>query len=234
MAFRKKVGLLLKYEPDILIIPECEHPDKLKQESRSIKFTNMLWFGKNPNKGLGIFSFNDFILNVSENYNENFKIIVPLEVTKQQFSFNLFAVWANNPEDKDGRYITQVWKAISYYNIILKDSNTILIGDFNSNTIWDKPKREGNHTTVVKLLEEKKVFSTYHLHFKQLQGKEEHPTLYMYRHKEKSYHIDYCFASIDMINHLQNVEIGDYEFWCQYSDHVPLIATFNYPLLTTS
>jgi exodeoxyribonuclease III len=227
MAFRKKADLLLKYQPDILIIPECEHPDKLLFEANTPKPNDTLWFGKNLNKGLGIFSYSDFKFKVLKNYNEDFKTIVPIRVSNKKFRFNLFSIWANNTEDPDGHYITQVWKALHYYDKLIKSSKSILIGDFNSNTIWDKPKREGNHTTVVKLLEKKKIFSTYHLHFKQTQGKEEHPTLYMYRHKEKSYHIDYCFASIDMIKHLKNVEIGNYEFWCKYSDHVPLITTFN-------
>ena len=30
MAFRKKADFILTYKPDILIVPECEHPDKLK------------------------------------------------------------------------------------------------------------------------------------------------------------------------------------------------------------
>ena len=30
MAFRKKASIILNYKPDILIVPECEYPDKLK------------------------------------------------------------------------------------------------------------------------------------------------------------------------------------------------------------
>jgi hypothetical protein len=29
MAFRKKADFILTYNPDILIVPECENPDKL-------------------------------------------------------------------------------------------------------------------------------------------------------------------------------------------------------------
>jgi exodeoxyribonuclease III len=46
MAFRKKADLLLKYQPDILIIPECEHPDKLLFEANTPKPNDTLWFGK--------------------------------------------------------------------------------------------------------------------------------------------------------------------------------------------
>jgi exonuclease III len=82
------------------------------------------------------------------------------------------------------------------------------------------------------MLEEKGIHSVYHKYFNLVQGRELHATLYMYRHKEKAYHIDYCFASIDMIEHLETVEIGDYDSWIKYSDHVPLIVTFNTTLFT--
>ena len=49
----------------------------------------------------------------------------------------------------------------------------------------------------------------------------------MYRHKDKPYHIDYSFVSADMAEKINSVEIGDYDFWTQYSDHVPVIEMFN-------
>ena len=88
------------------------------------------------------------------------------------------------------------------------------------------PAREGNHSTVVAHLEKKKIYSVYHRYFKETQGKEKHPTLYMYRHKDKPYHVDYCFVSADLADKLSSVEVGDYKRWTKYSDHVPVIATF--------
>ena len=63
MAFRKKAGLILSYQPDILVIPECEHPDKLKFMEGIPEPTDILWFGTNVNKGLGIFSYSNFRFN---------------------------------------------------------------------------------------------------------------------------------------------------------------------------
>jgi exonuclease III len=226
MAFRKKADLLLGYEPDILIIPECEHPDKLLFPVSSVKPKDILWFGKNQNKGLAIFSYSDYRFTVLKKHNKKLRHIIPISVTGGQVDFNLFAIWANNPMDPDGQYVEQVWKAIHYYRKLLGNTRTILAGDFNSNTIWDRKRRISNHSNVVKVLAEKGIFSTYHLHHNQVQGKEKHPTLYMYRHKDKSYHIDYCFASNDLTKKLQSVEIGDYESWTKYSDHVPVIITF--------
>jgi exodeoxyribonuclease-3 len=227
MAFRKKAALILAHKPDILIVPECEHPDKLLFESGIPIPTDMLWFGKNVHKGLGIFSYSDLRFRVLDNHNEDLQMIIPIAVKGKKHAFNLFAVWANNPTDPDGQYVEQVWKALHHYAHLLTNSATVLAGDFNSNTIWDRKYRRGNHSHVVKFLQDKGIFSTYHLHHKQEQGTEEHPTLYMYRHKDKPYHIDYCFVSADMAKKLRSVEIGDFEYWTKYSDHVPVMATFN-------
>jgi exonuclease III len=187
----------------------------------------MLWHGTNAHKGLGVFSCGKYKLKLMDCHNPVFKNILPIAVTGGKFDFILFAVWANNPGDKDGQYVTQVWKAIHYYEDVLRGKKLILAGDFNSNTIWDRPRREGNHSTVVSKLASKKIYSTYHIFHKQLQGKEAHPTLFMYRHEDKPYHIDYCFASAWFIKRLTAVEVGNYKDWKAVSDHPPLIVTFD-------
>ena len=75
-------------------------------------------------------------------------------------------------------------------------------------------------------MKEKNILSAYHYFFNHEQGKEIHPTLYMYRYKNKPYHIDYCFASKIILSKLKVVEIGEHEDWCKHSDHVPVIVTF--------
>jgi exodeoxyribonuclease III len=226
MAFRKKAEFILIHKPDILIVPECECPDKLLFNENLPKPTDMLWFGTNQNKGLGIFSYSDSRFKLLDSHNPEFKMIIPIDVKGGQYDFTLYAIWANNPGDPDGHYIEQVWKAIKHYDKNLTNKKTMLVGDFNSNTIWDRKHRESNHSNVVQYLEGKGIFSSYHLYHKQSQGKEAHPTLYMYRHKDKPYHIDYCFVSADLAERIQSVEIGEYEFWMRYSDHVPVIVTF--------
>lgn len=227
MVYRRKANLLLAHKPDIVIVPECEHPEKLKFEPGVYLPNDIFWFGNNYNKGLGVFSYSDYRFQLNKIHNPAFRTILPLTVKSKQDQFTLFAVWANNPEDRGFQYVGQVWKAINYYSALLRNKKTILVGDFNSNTIWDKPRREGNHSTVVEFLTNKGIHSAYHKYFNQNQGKEKHDTLFMYRHKEKSYHIDYCFASGDFINKLSQVEIGKHKEWCKYSDHTPLIVTFN-------
>ncbi len=228
MVFRKKARYIFYHNPDILVVPECENLEKLKFEEDLVVPTDILWYGKNQNKGIGVFAFNNFKLNLLGCCGFGFGGVLLISVTNGNLNFILFAIWANNPEDKDGAYVTQIWKAINYYDSLLSERNTILIGDFNSNTIWDKPRRIGNHSTVVSRLEQKNIFSTYHKFYNQIQGQETHPTLFMYRHKDKPYHIDYCFASIDFIENLKSVEVGKYEDWFMHSDHKPLTVEFDF------
>jgi exonuclease III len=227
MAFRRKANLLLAHKPDIVIIPECEHPDKLKFESGIPEPSDIFWFGSNQNKGLGVFSYSNYKFKLVDSHKPDYRTILPLIATSNKNEFTLFAIWANNPQDRGYQYIGQVWKAINFYSDLLKSKRTILVGDFNSNTIWDKPRREGNHSTVVDFLKTKGIHSTYHEFFKQKQGQEKHNTLFMYRHKDKSYHIDYCFASADLIKKLASVEVGEHSNWSKHSDHTPLIVSFN-------
>jgi exodeoxyribonuclease III len=227
MAFRKKAGLILDYKPDILVIPECEHPDKLKFMQGIPEPADKLWFGANLNKGLGIFSYSKFRFKLHKTYNPALKMVIPVAVTGGDFKLMLYAIWANNPDDPDGQYVEQVWKAIHHYDKHISNKQTILVGDFNSNTFWDRKYRIGNHSHVVKRLEEKGVYSCYHLHHKQVQGKEAHPTHYLYRHQNKPYHLDYCFVSEDLAKRINSVEIGNYDRWSQHSDHVPVMVTFD-------
>lgn len=100
------------------------------------------------------------------------------------------------------------------------------IGDFNNNTIWERKFRTGNHSDVVNRLKKKGIVSSFHFYHKQIQGEEDHPTFYLYRHKDKPYHLDYCFVSTALADKIQSVEVGNHNDCAKYSDHVPVIVTF--------
>ena len=198
-AFRKKANIILELAPDVLIVPECEHPDKLKFENGTRVPNGILWYGENVNKGLGVFSYGDYELKLLDCHNRELKTILPIAVKGGKLDFTLFAIWANNEMDKRFQYIGQVWKAVQHYNNLLKNDRTILIGDFNSNKIWDKKHRVSNHSNVVEILEKKGIYSTYHKYFSNEHGKEEHPTLFMYRNPEKPYHINYLYLILSAL-----------------------------------
>src|SRR6478735_2440445 len=114
MAFRRKANQLLAHKPDIVIIPECEHPDKLKFEPGFPKPNDIFWFGNNQNKGLGAFSYSNYKFKLVDSHKPDYRIILPLIATNRKNEFTLFAIWANNPQDRGYQYIGQVWKAINF------------------------------------------------------------------------------------------------------------------------
>jgi exonuclease III len=226
MAFRKKLDLILTHAPDILIVPECEHPDKIIFSKDFPEPTGVFWFGNNQNKGLAVFTFGGLKIKLLKSHNPNFKFILPLSISNGKTNWTVFAIWAQKPERHDG-YVEQVWNAINFYKDLLSRKNVILAGDFNSNTIWDKPNRVYNHTNLVELLKSKNILSTYHCFHNQIQGKERDSTLFLHRKSDRPYHIDYCFASSHLIEKIKSVEIGAYDAWTGYSDHKPLIVDFD-------
>ena len=226
-AFRKKADYILSLAPDILVIQECEHPDKLKFSSATPLPNAVYWHSDGGKKGLGLFSYSDYKFELLPEFNPQFRYILPFRVTGEGNSFTFFAIWAmDNKENRKARYIGQVWSAINHYESML-GSSTILIGDFNSNKIWDYKDRVGTHSEVVHKLADKDIHSVYHKHFKMEQGKEKHSTLFMNRNKDRPYHIDYCFVSADLLAKVNEVEIGTHEDWKSHSDHSPLSIKFD-------
>jgi exonuclease III len=222
MAFRKKWNSVVELNPDILIVQECENESKYKQTQLIPGYNEFIWIGENLNKGIGIISFNNYHIELLQNYSKEFKFIVPLKVTGES-EFNLFAIWAM--PDKSSRlkgYVGQIWNAVNYYESEL-NSLSILVGDWNSNAIWNHERKNGNHSQLVRLLEEYEILSVYHELNEEEQGKELEPTLFLLKNKDKPYHIDYCFASKNMITEDTTINIGEFEKWIKISDHMPVI-----------
>lgn len=225
MAFRKKWHHLTAYDPDILVIQECENPDKYNERQKIPNVKDFLWFGDNPNKGVAIISFGSFSLSVSADYNEQHRYIIPVSVSGD-LDFKLWAIWAmpvkNNKRDS---YVGQVWNALNHYSSLSK-KRTVLIGDFNSNAIWDFEKKPVNHSLLVQYLKKHDIVSLYHRQFGEPHGAESKPTFFLVKNKDKPYHLDYCFSSIDMIHDHTSITVGKYEDWISVSDHVPLMIDF--------
>ncbi|MEO5777983.1 MAG: endonuclease/exonuclease/phosphatase family protein [Flavobacterium sp.] len=226
MAFRKKHAAVLASKPDIVVICECENNEKLKFGSLTPTPNDFFWHGNNKHKGIGIFSYSDYKFELVAAFNPEFRYIIPLKVSNKNEEFYLLAIWAmDNKEKKEARYIAQVWLAINHYSELL-DKPIILVGDFNSNQIWDKEKRIANHTGVVKLLSENNIHSLYHKINSENHGEETQPTFFLHRNKEKPYHLDYCFASGKFWEKGFSVTIGDFDEWIKLSDHLPIEIEF--------
>ena len=132
---------------------------------------------------------------------------------KVNHDFDLLGVWACKP------YIREYY-AYQCMHIEKFNDKTIIIGDFNSNKIWDKTHSVKNHTQVVKELERKNLTSAYHYIYHEKQGEEKQPTFFLYRHLDKGYHIDHCFIKEDRI---KNYQVLHSRSWLDYSDHLPIL-----------
>ena len=228
MRFREEYKLIFPMNPDIIVIQECEDLKTINFDLFSNTPSDIYWIGDNPKKGLGVITFNDFKISLYEDYDNSYKYILPLEISKNNIIFNLIGVWTQmvGKHNKDHKnYIRQVILSMEKYDSFIKPDNTIIIGDFNSNLKWEKPHRhiDYDHKYVVEELQKKGIESSYHYHFKEEQGDETRPTFFYHHKKEKPFHIDFCFLSKNLTERLSKVEIGKYENWIKFSDHVPMI-----------
>ncbi len=69
--------------------------------------------------------------------------------------------------------------------------------------------------------------SIYHSAMQEPQGKESVPTFFLQRNLQKPYHIDYVFASADLLPTC-SLHLGTPEDWLPLSDHVPLVVTLQH------
>jgi exonuclease III len=200
-----------------MVIEESEDVSKLNPEILAI-YPNRLWFGDNENQGVLIASKEHYPLSIDKSYNPQFKYIIPLQVEMEQPLF-IFAVWAQ--KQKDLSYSQQVMAAIRQYNSLLV-KNCILTGDFNSNAYWDMKQKDSIHTRIVDYLYKYHIQSIYHFQTQELMGSETTGTHAFRRSKEAMYHLDYCFASKNLLEHME-MQIAAIDQWLMYSDHAPLI-----------
>ena len=224
-ALRKKFEYLSNLNADIYVVQECENPTEISDKEYKKWEENYLWIGDSKSRGLGIFAGKDIVLgklNWSNSYKDHtVKHFLPCSVNSE---FELLAVWTHKNNSPNFGYIGQFWKYLQTNK--KKFKNSIILGDFNSNAIWDEWDRWWNHSDVVKELQEIEIESLYHKFYNELQGKESQPTFYLHRKLTKPYHIDYCIAPSNISKNLKELKIEKYDKWKHLSDHVPLIITF--------
>ena len=231
-ALRKKFEHLSEFDADIIIIQECENPTETKHNEYNEWAENHLWIGDSKNKGIGIFAKKHIELkklNWSDNFKDHkVKYFLPFSVNG---NFDILAVWNHGNKSPTFGYIGQLWKYLQINKSNLKKG--LIIGDFNSNKIWDRWDRWWNHSDVVTELNEIGIKSLYHKYWNEEQGKETQPTFFLQRNLNKKYHIDYVFGCEDFANRLKKMEIGEINKWLRISDHLPIICEFETEKITT-
>lgn len=217
-AFRKKFIQLEQFEADIIVIQECEDPERSNDKNYREWAKNFIWTGDNKDKGLGIFCKESVKISNNNWETNNLKYFVSANINDD---FNIIGLWNHHANSPTFGYIGQFWKYLQINKTLM--SKALIIGDFNSNKIWDKWDRWWNHSDVVRELEEIEIRSLYHEFFNEEQGKEQCPTFYLQKNILKPYHIDYAFADIKTFDKIKNIKIGQKIEWLQWSDHMPIL-----------
>jgi len=207
-----------KLSPTLSVIQECPRP---KHDDPTL-----LWFGDNLKQGIAVVASPGYRLTPLPP-KEVPRFVVPVQVTGP-VSFLLLAVWAKT--DLNYRYVKAVIRGVECYSDLIAAQATVIVGDFNSNKIWDyKRPAHLSHSGLVRSLASLGLVSAYHRFFGEDQGAESRPTLYLLKKRERPYHIDYCFIPESWVPNLTSVAVGAYETWITASDHCPLVVDIALP-----
>ncbi len=222
-AFRNKFDSISDFNADIYVIQECENPAESRHKNYMKWANNHVWIGDTKNKGLGVFARPEIKLErlywTNKFKDHQVKHFLPCKINQD---FDLLAVWTHQNNSPNFGYIGQLWKYIQVNKAKLNE--ILIVGDFNSNAIWDEWDRWWNHSDVVNELKELKIESLYHMFTGEQHGKESKPTLYFQRKLIRPYHIDYIFGAERFAKRTKKFVVEQADKWLNLSDHMPIFC----------
>jgi exonuclease III len=220
-AFRRKLEAIDALDADVLVIQECEDPSQSTHDYKAWAGDHA-WVGYGKNKGIGIFPRRGQSIERLAWSDNGFELFLPVRVGGE---VDVLGVWTQQSSSSSLGYIGQFWHYLQAHKTAL-GPRAIIAGDFNSNTIWDRPRRTWNHSDCVRELADLGFRSLYHHLIDEEQGQERNPTFYLHRHETKPYHIDYLFVHETMLEGVTpTVQIGNRIDWIGVSDHMPLLVS---------
>jgi hypothetical protein len=228
MALHDKVAPLMALSPDLAVISTCAHPDIIHQKARKFPFTDAVWIGRTETKGLGVFTFNGHSVAVSSLYDPAYELFLPVAIAGRH-CFNLLAVWACNQRTPDAgpKNGAPVRAAIRFYRSFMRETPTIVAGDFNHNVICNKPGRENNLALITADMQRAGMVSARHDTTNRLLDREPSPTLMGCKNKEQLYPGDSIFVPEGLQANVHSVTVGKPEDWIEWSDHMPVVVELN-------
>lgn len=219
MALQKKADHLVQLRADIMVVQECSEKS-VSALANSTKHQTA-WFGTNKNNGIAVITAPNLRTQRAVHLGPTWAVHARLEGSE---SIDLFAVWACAGTDHLSRYIRQVHLMLDQISSMKLSNNTIVMGDFNSNAIWDPNYYAGrNHTEAVSRMSSLGLESAYHTFNREAQGAETQPTFH-FRRKREAVYIDYIFLSKLLMSNLKAVNVGKFEEWIHLSDHMPVVV----------
>jgi endonuclease/exonuclease/phosphatase family metal-dependent hydrolase len=210
-----KAQRLAPFEADIAVLQECAQP--VEESDRCV------WFGSNPQQGLAVIARDPYRVRALPRLPGIARFVIPVEITGPH-RFTLLAVWMKGGQRLP--YVRGLIAAVRRYAALIARGPTVVVGDFNSNSMWDaEHPPDRNHTALVARLAEAGLVSAYHTFFDEPCGRETRPTYYFQWKHERPYHIDYCFVPERWARGPGfRVEIAPYLGWERLSDHRPVVV----------
>ena len=214
-ALRKKLGPLLDLNPDVAVIQECE---RSVQPPSGYSF---FWHGLNPNKGLGILSKTP-IAPLNHPLCERSAFFLPVYLP--ELDLRLLAAWAFNhrAERFNPLRTGMALEAVEQLKDWLMNTRSAVVGDFNNNVSWDKPRKPNNFRDISDRLAVLGLKSAYHVSTGEAFGEESEMTHYWRKSDKTRFHIDYCFLHESLGS--VSVQVPAFESWRPFSDHVPVLT----------
>ncbi|MFF2299346.1 endonuclease/exonuclease/phosphatase family protein [Arthrobacter sp. NPDC058127] len=173
------------------------------------------WTGSRLNKGLGVLGYADARYRITEQSDAGLPWHIPFTVN----GLNIIALWAHQLT-RDLRYVRVTHEIVDRHKDFLGQGRALLMGDFNSNTIWDRGHPDRNHSMLVEKLGKLGLCSAFHSQTRSAHGAEQTKTYFHTRNLRFGHHIDYAFVRESAKTSL---EVGSPDEWLAHSDHMPLI-----------
>jgi exodeoxyribonuclease-3 len=217
MAIHNKCEELLALRPDVALLQECASPAIPSAQPIYSASSSHAWTGKLATKGLAVLGFGAWTV-APLRAGPRGDLSLPVRVQGPQ-SFTMLALWTQGPG-----YVSEAHASLDSHAHLLSGGPLVVAGDLNSNSRWDRQPPRDRHSQLVHRLDDIGLFSAYHAHYHEDHGAESRPTLFMHRHRQKPYHVDYVFVPKAWQSLLRGVDVGDSDRWLQWSDHMPVIV----------
>jgi endonuclease/exonuclease/phosphatase family metal-dependent hydrolase len=202
-----KRAALEALDADIVVLSEAPRPSDAE--------TDVLWFG-DTKLGVAVIARPPFRL--APIARADVPCVYPVSVDGPE-KFTLLAVWT--------------WAAPSYREALMNGllayahlpKPWVVAGDFNGNVCFDPPRRKLKWRDSFDRLEAAGLVSAYHTFSGAVLGKEPVATHYFLTHRDKPFHIDYCYIPGEWTARLENVRIAPFDEYASLSDHRPITVT---------
>jgi exonuclease III len=213
-ALEKKLPHLEELAADVCVLQECSAPRAPVKRAR--------WAGDRGKKGVALVASGEWRIRSRRVRASVPNYIVPFDVDGPA-SFTVLAVWSK--PHRRFPYVEGIHEAVRIYRTLIASRPTAVLGDFNSNPIWDHQHRPGwSHSALVSRLGDLGLVSAYHEFHGETPGQETRATYFHQWNRKQPFHIDYCFVPSAWIPRLRRVDVGDFQSWKRRSDHRPLVV----------